>query len=446
MNLKSNQLHLILLCALLSFFGCKKKEVCGTMNDISQPGITIGDPFCTDTAFVIADRPFIARYTPSAGNDESYNFEWTIDDRFTPIEGNTELETKTFIPPIEGVADICLKINNTCGESTESACRKIGVINTPFIYYNIGRDGLPNDDPIPTPVTSYNFADSEMFKYDNKAYMLLGHNSTTRTLYRYDQENERWDGIRDYTVNSVDILTSVSVTVKGSTAILFGTYGVWHLDMNSLSLTNWASYPNNAFKGALFSVAYNDDVYVGLNTDFNASNPEIFWYLYDPVTRTFSTRTSLFYTTDPGMLCHQVGNNILIGGGNYSNKFGNDASYSLYDPVGDSWTLSSIAGIEVPLLDFVYQDTIYVVTERSKLYYFDETQMQFVEIDTEPDTWPACWNPKPKLSIKFTSEDWVSGVALGDDIIIAESRTGAQDFAVTPIGNYGYVLRMKALE
>ncbi len=443
-QLLTRQLLILALFTLITE-GCKKKEHCSGLNDISTSGILIGDPFCTQTAYVIADREFGASYVPSAGNDDTYNYNWVAGNGFDPISGSNHAHVQHYKAPKNGSVDICLTIEDLCGDKTETACRRVEALNTAYIYYSLGAyEPINNPDVIPGPVNTFNFSHKKAFAYNGKGYVILG-NESGKSLFEYDPSLEKWIQKTSFAGTTNNNLRQYSVVVKNDMAYIFGYHAVWHLNMSTFALTKATDYPSGVDDGVLFSVMFDDDIYVATSKDPTSLVDPNRLYLYNPSSKTLTQKADLPYNDDPGNFAHQVGSQIIVGGGTTDNVFEHDEGYYAYTPSFDSWAPSSIASVDVAVVDFVYNDTIFIITHESDMYYLDEFQNAFIEVDIDPDSWPTCLKPQPRMYLYYTTENWCSGFVIGDKLHIVESRTGIQDPAITVRSNFSSVLRLKPL-
>jgi hypothetical protein len=446
----------LVIAFVLLFSSCSDKEVCTEMKEVYDAGITFVDfPFCTDTAYLYADQDFTASYVPLVGNDDVYNYNWIFDTSFHYIQNSgitassIELNDRDVNAPNDGIYEICLQVESECGDLSETACRTIRIINTPYITTtNVGESGDP-EDVVPGPVGQQNFANREIFKYNEKGYVITGGNSGTPTLYEFDPSTEEWVSVMTYSSFTAFDFETLSVSVLNDQAYLFGKRSVFVLDLTSFNIDEQVDYPSGQY-GALFSVEMDDEIYVAVsNNTVTTGNGK--WYKYDPDSKSFEELTDLMHEGDPGNVAYVVNNKILVGGGstrNVSQFSGSTQPFYEYDPSDDSWTLSVLGYTLVIILDFEYQDTIYMIDENSNMYYLDEAQYALVQVDLHPDEWPSCWGIyEPDLEIKSTTENWASCIVIGDKLHIADSRVSNQNAASlgTIVKNEGRVFRLKAL-
>lgn len=448
---------IVVSASVLIFSSCSDKEVCTDMKEVYDAGITFVDfPFCTDTAYIYADQNFTASYVPLVGNDDVYNYNWIFDTSFHYIvnsgtsSSSIQLNDRDINAPNDGVYELCLQVENECGDLSETACRRIRIINTPYITTtNVGEFGDPAD-VVPGPVGQQNFANREIFEYNGKGYVVTGGNSGTPNLYEFDPETEEWTSVMIYSAFTAFDFETISVSVLGDQAYLFGKTAVYSLNMTSFIITKEADYPSGRQYGALYSVELGSEIYVGI-TNNTITTGFSDWYKYEPSSSSFEELASFPVEGDPGNFAHVVGDKILVGGGtsrNVSHFFGSSRSFYEYDPSNDSWVESSVPQVEVVVLDFVYEDTIYVINEDSEMYYLDETLNEFVQVDIHPDEWPTCWGIyEPDLEIKNTTENWASCIVIGDKLHVADSRISNQNAASLGriVKNEARVFRLKPL-
>ncbi len=437
-----NYFFLALIVAILS--QCKQKEFCGSMNEPSADGIVIDQAFCTETAYVLADRPFDVSYVPSAGNDQDYIYNYTAPAGFTLVDGSEQQNTQFMRAGVNTNGEICLTIENLCGDLADEVCRNVEIINTPYIYYVVGNYGdLNNNDNanIPGPVNTHNFSGRQPYVYNDKIYCILG--SSPLQLYEYSPQSERWTKIQDLSVTSPLDITNMNVITEGNTAYIFGQNSIYHMNLTDNTLSKAMDYPNSENNGSVFATRFDNDYYFATANDPSDLQDSIRLYKYDPVNKSAERKANYPSDVYPGTFARQVSSQILVGGGTTDNVFTTVGSLYEYTPTLDKWEVSTIANPGVSVFNYKYKDTIYIVTEKSEMYFLDEFAKEFKPVDLTVDSWPTCYTPKLDLYNATPGSVW--GTVVGDNLHLQLSWDNRQGAALVPTNNSSAVLRLEAL-